>query len=291
MKIVFHIGANFTDGDQLVKSLVKNAADLAPRGVAIPGLARYRRLIRETIQGLNGGDPAPDTRDVLLDAILDRAEVDRLVMSNSAFIGLPVRVFEEGQFYGLATMKVRALRQLFPGDDLELCFAVRNPATFVPAAFDAVDNRPFDAFMAGIDPMTLRWSEVIARIRAAAPSARLTVWCNEDTPLIWGEVLRRMTGVASGTALNGEHDIAASIMSKEGMTRFRSYLSSHPPQSEIQHRRIIAAFLDKYALEDEIEEVVDLPGWDEALVDALTRTYEADVATIADMDGVEFIAP
>ena len=49
-------------------------------------------------------------------------------------------------------------------------------------------------------------------------------------------------------------------MSDEGMNRFLNYLRTHPPKSESQKRRVIAAFLDKYALYDKIEEVVDLPG-------------------------------
>ena len=43
-------------------------------------------------------------------------------------------------------------------------------------------------------------------------------------------------------------------MSKEGMQRFAAYLKSHPDMTEIQKRRVISAFLDKFALEEEIEE-------------------------------------
>ena len=75
------------------------------------------------------------------------------------------------------------------------------------------------------------------------------------------------------------------------MARFQAYLGSHPPQSQLQLRRVIAAFLDKYAIPEEIEEEVDLPGWDARLVDDLTRAYEEDVIRIGGMDGVEFVAP
>lgn len=292
MQIAFHIGANCTDGDQLVKSLVKNSRTMAPHGIAIPGLTRYRRLLRETIQNLGGETPAPDTRDILIDAIVEDAEAThRLVMTNSAFVSLPVRVFEAGEFFGLATMKMRALTQLFPDDEIELYFALRNPATFIPAAWDMVKNRKFEAFMGGVDPRNIRWSDVISRLRAAAPSAKLTVWCNEDTPLIWGEILQRMIQPPPDKRLMGEYDVLSSIMSDEGMTRFANYMKAHPPQNALQIRRVIGAFLDKYVVEDEIEEVVDLPGWDADLVDDLTRIYEEDVTRIEAMQDVTFIAP
>lgn len=289
MHIVFHIGANCTDGDLLVRSLTKNAALLADHGIAVPGIAKYRRLLRETVQNLAGSTPDPGTRDILMSSILDDTDATRLVLSNSAYICLPVRIFEAGEFYGLATMKLRALTQLFPNDTLDIHLALRNPATFIPAAFDTVKNRSFEGFMNGVDPLSVRWSDLITRIQAAAPSANLTVWCNEDTPLIWGDILRRMTAAPADADLVGDYDVLSTIMSTEGMARFASYLKSHPPQGAPQLRRIISAFLDKYAIESEIEDEIDLPDWSERLVEELTVLYEDDVAKIAKMNGVTFI--
>ena len=36
---------------------------------------------------------------------------------------------------------------------------------------------------------------------------------------------------------------------------------------------------------------VDVPGWDQFTVDRITAAYDADVAEIAALPGVEFIAP
>jgi hypothetical protein len=54
---------------------------------------------------------------------------------------------------------------------------------------------------------------------------------------------------------------------------------------------VIAAFLDKFALDDEIEEELDMPGWTEALVDDLSDQYDEDVLAIQRMPGVTMIAP
>lgn len=291
MQIVYHIGANCTDNDRLLKSLLRNTEAFSAQGIKVPGPGKYRRLIRETIQNLAGADPAPDTRDILIDAILDDDQATRLVMSNSTFICVPFRVFENGVFYGLVEPKVRGLQQLFPTDQIELFLGLRNPATLIPELYSGIKNKSFGDFMHGMALKDVRWSDVIRRIRACAPDARLTVWCNEDTPLIWSQLVRDLSGVDPLTKIVGGFDLLAAIMSPEGMKRFLSYLKSHPPQTEVQKRRIISAFLDKYAIDSEIEDEVDLPGWTEALLDELTGIYDADVAEISRMDGVKFIAP
>ena len=54
-------------------------------------------------------------------------------------------------------------------------------------------------------------------------------------------------------------------------------------------RRIIGAFLDKYGIAGEIEQELDLPGWDADTVERMTRAYEDDVDRIAAMEGVTFV--
>lgn len=291
MQIVFHIGANCTDGERLLKSLLKNVDTFRERGVRIPGPGKYRRLLRETIQNIGTGMPAPDTRAILIDAILDDDTADRMVLSQSNFLAAPPRVFDRGVLYANAGMKLGALRRLFPEDSLEIHMAIRNPATFVPAVFAQVGNRGYPGFMNGVDPRAIRWSDLILRMRSEVPEAALTVWCNEDTPLIWSQLIRELAGVDPLTRITGGFDLLSAIMSPEGMKRFLGYLKSHPPQTEAQKRRIIAAFLDKYALDEEIEDEIDLPGWDEALIDELTDAYEEDIHTVAAIEGVTFISP
>ena len=290
MDIVFHIGANCTDGEKLIRSLSLNTTALASQGIAVPNPTRYRRLLRETIEALGGQPPDPGTRDTLMAAILDDQSSKRLVMSNPSFICLPSRVFEGGGFYKVAAAKLLALRSLFPQDQIHLHMAIRNPATFVPALWEQAKRVRLAAFLGGIEPASIRWSDVVALIKQTLPDVSLTLWCNEDTPLIWAEIMRRLTGTPPGQSLRGEFDLLSTIMSPEGMSRFLKYLGSHPPQTDAQTRRIIAAFLDKYALADEIEEEVDVPGWDEPLVARLTALYEEDIQRIAANPAVTFIA-
>lgn len=173
MQIVYHIGANCTDQDRLIKSVLKNADTFADHGIKVPGPSKYRRLIRETIQKLDGALPSAGTREVLLDAIIDQEHCNRIVMSNAKFICIHGRVFEKGAFYSQAEAKLRGLRDLFPDDELQICLAIRNPATFIPQIVTELKTADLDSVLDGVDPMGLRWSELITRIRAAVPGRRL----------------------------------------------------------------------------------------------------------------------
>ena len=291
MEIAFHIGANCTDEDRLLKSLLKNVDGFSADGIRVPGPGKYRRLIRETIQNLNGAPPAPDTRDILLDAILDNEQPRRLILSNTNFICVPNRIFDNGVFYEQTEEKLRSLMALFPEDEIEIYMAVVNPAAFLPDTFRASKASTLDAYLKGLHPTYVRWSDVIRRILYVAPACRLTVWCNEDTPLIWAELIRAIGKIDASTKITGGFDLLATIMSPEGMNRFLNYMRQHPPQTAGQKRRIIVAFLDKYALADKIEEEVDVPGMTEELIENLTDIYEQDVEMIAQMPEVTFIQP
>ena len=291
MQLILHAGVHATDEDRLIKCLLKNTGALSGLGVAVPGPSRYRRMIRDMLHAMAEGDLLPDARDVLLDAILDEDQPGRVVLSNDNFFSVPRLAVGRGVFYPGAEQKLARLARVFAQDRIELYLGLRNPASFLPAVFARSPDMGFEAFLDGSDPRELRWSELLERVRREAPDVALTVWCNEDTPLIWAPLIREMAGLEPETKITGGFDLLSEIMSKDGMQRFRAYLKTHPVMTEIQKRRVIAAFLDKYALEEAIAEEVDLPGWDGDLIDALTESYEEDIFRIQRMPGVRLIAP
>lgn len=292
MQIILHIGVHATDEDRLLKGLLRNAGDFRDEGVAIPGPGRYRALLSDTVNTLGDGPPAPEAREVLLDAIIDDdpERVDRLVLSHENLLSVPKLALAGGRLYRKLEQRLAAMRKLFPGDDIEIYIGLRDFATFLPAVYAATPHAGFDEFLGGADPMRLRWSEMIARIRAAVPSMPITAWCNEDTPLIWGQLLREMGGIEANRKITGAFDLFAEIVSPEGMTRFRAFLKENPGVNEAQKRRVMTAFLEKYALDEAIEQELDLPGWDGAYVDMLTELYDDDVLQVGRMPGVRLIS-
>jgi hypothetical protein len=293
MQVILHTGVHCTDDDRLLKCLLRNAEAWRHEGVAIPGPSQYRTLLTEALNKLRGGQPEADTREIVLDAILqeDPEGISRLVLSNDNLFSVPKLMFQGGRIYQRAEARLETFAKIFVGDEVEIFMGLRDPASFLPAAFAATPHDDFSSFMEGVDPMQFRWSDLVRRIRLELPEVPLTLWCNEDTPLLWGQIIREMAGIALGRKITGAFDLYARIISREGMLRFRAFLKENPTISESQKRRVMMAFLDKYALEDEMEEELDLPGWDGPYVDMLTELYEEDLEVIAGMDGVRLLTP
>jgi len=290
MRIVYHLGAHCTDDERLLKCLLKNRALLAAEGIVVPGPARYRNVIRDTSISLNGAAASRDTQALVLDQIMDEDVAERLILSWDCFLAFPQWVLR-GTLYPTGGDRLRAITQIFPEIEAEFHLAIRNPATFLPALLQRQRGKSYEAFIEGTSPINLRWSDLISNILSRNPGVPLTVWCDEDTPLVWPEVLEAVSGHAPGTTLEDSDGLLAEIMTSEGFRRMNDYLSSHPPQDVAQRRRIVSAFLDKFARPEQIETEIDLPGWTEDLVEALTRQYEQDSADIARLPGVTFLAP
>lgn len=291
MQIIFHTGAHCTDEDRLLKCLLRNQDDFSQRGISVPGPGKYRTLLKDTFAAMDDTAPAPEARDVLIDAFLDEELADRIVLSNEHFFGSQRYAIEDNILYPQAHLRIRQIRQLFRYDQVEMFMAVRNPASFLPRVLANAAPKRLREVMETTDPRALRWSETLTRIREAVPDIPLTVWCDEDTPLIWGTILRELAGLEPGEPIAGGFDILYEIMTREGMQRFRNYLAQHPDMTEIQRRRVIVAFLDKYAIEEAVEEELDLPGWTHDLVEEITDLYDEDIFRIQRIPGVQLIAP
>ena len=290
MRIIVHTGAHHTDDDRLMKCLLNNKEEFSRRRIAVPGPGRYRTLLKDTFAALDSQAPGREARDVLLDAILDDETADRVILSNAHFFGAHRMAVNSEGFYPLAVTRMRQMEQLFHADAVEMFMAICNPATFLPNVLAHAGPHVQAEVLNRVDPRTLRWSDMLARLRAALPDMPITVWCNEDSPLIWPEIIRALAGLPTGTRITGGFDLLRDIMSRDGMKRFRAYLADHPDLSDDHKRRVMSAFLDKFAIPEAIEEELDLPGWTEALVDELSALYDADVERIRRLPGVTLIA-
>lgn len=291
MQIAFHIGANCTDEDRLLKSILKNASTLLQQGIAVPGPGKYRSLIRETIQALDGEYPTQDTREILLDAIVEDDDITRLVMSNDNFIAVPKRIFDSGVFYPQAEMKVRGLHQLFATDQISLFMGLRNPVSFLQETAKRAEATSLGAYLGLQDPTDLMWSDVIRRIKRAAPDTPLCVWCNEDTPLIWEDLIRRISGIAADSPILGEYDVLSGIISETGLAALQARMDADPTADRATRHNMIADVMEEHALPEQYEDHIDLPELDADTIIEMTENYEDDLEDIAQMEGVELIMP
>lgn len=292
MRVVFHLGAHHTDQDRLVRSLLKNREVLARHHVAVPGPGRYRVVLRDVVNRLRGEPATAEAEELILEAIADRDPPETLFLSNDSFICLPQRVLDDGRLYARA-FKTAWLRQIFPRHETVFALALRDPSSFVPALYRARANREleFEEWMTGVDPFALRWSDVVGTIRAHNPDAAIIVWCNEDTPLVWGAVMQAVTGLPEDVPLDGLLDVALQIVSGDGAAAIEAHFGRPPHFDGPEVRAALARMIEAHGKPDEIADVIDLPGWDGEVIERLSAGYDADVARIAAMPGVRFIAP
>jgi len=291
MQVVIHAGAHMTDEDRLLACLRDNSGALASHGTHVPDPASYRRLLRDLMHSAQKGALPADARDRVMAATGAPGGTARLVLGNHGFFGTPKMSVGGARFYPAADTRLGYLGQIFAPDQIGLFLGLRNPATLLPALLPDTPFSTVSDLLRGDDPAHLRWSETIARLRAAHPAVAVTAWCNEDTPLIWADILRAMAGTAEEVPLAGEFALLPEIMTRAGHQRFAAYMAARPGLTAGQKRRVVTAFLDKFADEAAIEEELDVPEWGPGTIETLSTLYDADVAEIAQMDGVRMILP
>lgn len=290
MRIAYHLGVHCTDDDRLVRTLFRNAERLEAEGIEVPDPARYRNLIRDTAIQLKGATADAALQNSLLDQILDATAPERLILSWENFLAFPAWAVR-GALYRTGGERMQAITRIFPDHAAEFHIGLRSPATYLPELHRRQRGRDYDDFIGDADPGDLRWSDLIVNLIEKNPQADICVWADEDTPLIWPEVLRAVSGHSADLALEGQDDLLESLMTAEGMRRMRVYMASHPPQTPVQRRRVVSAFLDKFALPEQLDISFSLPGWTAEMVAAMTAQYERDMAYIATLPGVTVLTP
>lgn len=291
MQVIVHCGAHGTEEDRLLKSLLRNKEIFVKSRTAVPGPGKYRELIKTCFAAMEQGQQPANQDQALWDAILDGEDADRVILSNPHFWGSQRMALTDNQLYPHAEQRLSFMRQLFPQDELQLSFALRSPTGFIPGLLEKGNPQRKRELRRHNDPLRIRWSELLLRLSRQFPDVPITVWCYEDLPLIWAQVIRNMAGLAPGARINGGMDLLSSIMSKEGMQRLRAYMHQHPQLNEEQKQRVTMAFLDKYALDDAVEEELDMPSWTEELIEDATDVYDRDLELIGQLDGVTLIEP
>ena len=291
MQVVYHLGVHCTDEGRIFDTLARNRGIIEQFGVLLPHPNRFRPVIQDTVRSLNGANAPENVQEMVLDAIIEQDEPKRIILSYPSFMGSVKIALGEDRFYPKAADRTSRLRRLFHRSEVEFFVGICNPATFLPAVFAKLAAEDFEAYIAQTDPMRLAWSDLILRLQAANPECPITVWSNEDTPLIWPELIHAFAGLDADVPMRGLHRFVASLLTEEGRVRLKTYLAAHPPASVAQRRRVEGAFLERFGKEDEMVDEFDHPVWTPDVVERLTELYEADLFRIERMPGVTLMTP
>ena len=229
---------------------------------------------KQTRKALQYAPAAEGARDVLLDAVMDEEDANRLILSNAYFFDAPRAAVRRGILHPFAAERIAQIRKLFPDDEIKMFMALRYLAPLLPEMFEHSPKPSMTSYLGVDEPCDICWSDTIHVIRNAVPHLTITVWCNEDTQLLWPQIVHELAGLELSREILDEFDLLNKNMSKEGMQRFAAYLKLHPVMTKILKRRVIFALLNEFALEEKIEEELTLAGWTKDLMDDMTDVCE-----------------
>ena len=291
MQIAYHIGAHCTNEERLFKSVLANVDMFLQNGISVPGPGKYRALLRSTIQELAGAAPPIGTREALLNEIVESDDVQRIILSNSSFICVPNRIVEHGVFYPQAESKTRALRQLFPQDDLTLFFTLRHPASFLQEALTLTKSQNLSEMLGMMHPLEISWADVVRRIKAAAIDAEVIVWCHEDAPLLWPRIIREMADLPADTPIMHAAEGLRGLIRRHAIAQLNDLRTKNPAISDTEFQNAIADLWEKFAIPESDDQEIHISELDVATIEQLGQKYESDLSEIANMEGVTLMMP
>ena len=206
--VIVHVGAHKTASTHLQKLCLANRDTLAAQGCAYFGPDRLRGDLR--MPALERTPRAIARKIAPFHAALqaELAAGQRVLISNENILGAPRPpvLADGGVLYPRAALNIDALLTALDLRDVTLCLALRDPLDLLVSAWGhqhmAGRPMPFEAFCDGLDPMALRWSELVARLLGCAGVAQIWLWrydAYRDHAL---GIVAHLAGLAEGAVLN-----------------------------------------------------------------------------------------
>lgn len=289
MQVAIHAGAAFTDEGHLLTSLLANASAMSDRSV-VPLTAQDGRLFVKTMSDALAQDVAISVAGKkLAETLPDDPEVERAIVSSDKFFGPRRTALLNGQIYPFAGQRTAYTQQLLEGTKIELFFGLANPGFFIPKVLMSLHKQNRDAILRSTDLSCLSWLSMIEDLTDLAPDVQLTLWANEDTPLIWGDVVRAISGLPDDAPLEDEYALATSLLTNDGQRKFAAMISQVGVQSKEALQNALAKTFEDHVRPELIEEEIDLPGWTSDVIAAFSELYEQDLEKIETMPNVRFL--
>ncbi|MEX0306058.1 MAG: hypothetical protein AB3N12_01620 [Ruegeria sp.] len=291
MQMVIQAGAHFTDDAQLLNLLQANAQIVSNNHTAFWGLRPFRKIFRPALKPSENRPSQQDTLARFHKLFPKDQQVDRAILSSALYLGERPTIIMDGQFYPRAGQRMAYLDNLFGDSTVELFVGLRNPGSFIPKVLMLLSAPEREHIIATTDLSCLSWLAMIEDIRDLAPDVKITLWSNEDFPLICGDIARGLAGLPEDTPLEQEFAHLSSLVSEVGKREIQSLIEQQGAPNDPIIRDRLAHVFQQHALTEAIEEEVELPGWNEDIVAAFTELYEQDLARLQTMPDIRFLKP
>lgn len=201
-----HLGAHKTATTHIQDTLAEIRPTLAEAGLdAIPNAA-FRPLWGELLPRRRDPRrwlPGQGTGRRIETALAPlRLGPDKMLLSEENILGETHEVFGDTPYPDLAS-RLRVVTRVARDADLQLFLSIRRMDRFLGSAYaEALRffkfEAPFEALSPRLAAAPPRWSEVIERLRRAAPGVPLTVWRYEDYAANTRDILTHLCGVDPG---------------------------------------------------------------------------------------------
>lgn len=291
VSIAMQIGTPFDGADALALSLRRNLTLLKRLDVLIPRQNWYQGKLTGFAETLQGRPAGPEELAGIWANPRRLAPGHRTFLSEPDLMAAPDELFKDGRFMPQAGRRPSMLRRsLGPETDAEFYFSLRNPASLIGAALKHFKSTDFRALSGGLDPFTIRWSDVILRLREACPDTPVVVWLKEEQPYIWPQLMHLAAGLQGPVLTDGIADGVAQFLRPEIATHLEAYLKKYDNYDPEFLARVFERFTRKYAAHDQSVEVIDVPGWTAQTVSEMTEAYMADVQDISAIGGVTILS-
>lgn len=289
MQVVIHAGAAFADEGQVLSSLSANKQALADCRAAILGPRGGRQFVKVLSDALAQDLSDAETQDGLHALLPDDPNVDRVILSNDKFFGPTRSALQHGQIYPFAGQRTAYVQTLLDDAQVEIFVGLVNPGFFIPKVLMSIHEDHRQEILTSTDLSCLSWLSMIEDLRDLAPQVQLTLWKNEHLPLILGDITRAMAGLPGDAPLVDEYALLSSLLTETGQQHVLDIVRGGVGLDKDAQREDLARVLEDYARPDEVEEELDLPGWNADIVDAFTELYEQDLAIIQTMQGIRML--
>lgn len=289
MHVAIYSGAAFTDAGRLFRSLQANASTLRDNGVTLLGPRRSRKVFSPPLNALGDGPLPPQAVEIMKSLAPTDSPNKRIIITNPNLIGEATQAIGHGQIYPDAGQRLAALSEVYASHTVEVFIGLVNLGSFIPKALMSLPNSTRQDIIRSTDFSCLSWMSMVENIRNLAPNVQITLWPNEDAPLLWGDIVRNLGGLNHATPLADEFSLLSSLISPEGQQRVLELTQQAHPLDRASLIEQLAGIFAQHAVPEEIEEEVDLPGWSTDIVDAFTELYAQDLARLSSTPGVRLL--
>ncbi|MEL6933572.1 MAG: hypothetical protein AAFO17_10835 [Pseudomonadota bacterium] len=283
MRLAIQAGVHHTEFSQLNRCLRLNSRLFFRHGSSVAN-ANSNAYLSDFLSSATQPDwnGEFDWKEIIAKQDLEK----RVVITSENFFGGPIFLAGAPQFYSNATPRLSAFLKFASPDELKMVFTIRNPATFLPSLYEGSTIKSFSDMVRGADPRDFKWSEMVLKLSREFPEVSFHIFCYEDLPMVWGDMIRLIGDLEPSASVRGEYSFVEKLMKPAGYQRLISYISGVPELSALQRRRVLTAFLDKYAIQEKIEQSIDIEGWSEDFIDILTKQYEDDLQVMTNLPNV-----